>query len=75
MDQVSSSPGGARRNEDIALDLLKFVSMTAGISRTGAASTGFTGSPAPKQQEDLVTHLLELYSRCLGVVEGKRDAE
>ena len=74
MDQVSSSNGGARRDEDIALDLLKFVSMTAGIARTGAPSTGFVASAAVKQ-EDQVTQLLELYSRCLGVVKGEVKAE
>ncbi|HEY0758575.1 MAG TPA: hypothetical protein VGD59_04880 [Acidisarcina sp.] len=70
MDQGSASPNGARRNEDIALDLLKFVSMAAGISRTSGPSTGFVASTAPKP-EDHVVQLLELYSRCLGVVQGK----
>jgi hypothetical protein len=31
---------GARRNEDIALDLLKFVAGTAGVGKTAAPSTG-----------------------------------
>jgi hypothetical protein len=70
MDQPSDSPSGARRNEDIALDLLKFVSSTANLSRTTSPSTGFVASTAPKQ-EDHVTQLLELYTRCLGVVQGK----
>jgi hypothetical protein len=70
MDQVPASPSGSRRNEDIALDLLKFVAGAAGIGRTSAPSTGFVSATAPKP-EDQVTHLLELYTRCLRVVEGK----
>lgn len=72
MDQVSSPGNSARRNEDIALDLLKFVAATAGVGRASAPSTGFGPGAAPKP-EDHVNQLLELYSRCLGVVEGKPE--
>jgi len=70
MDPVPAQVNGARRNEDIALDLLKFVAATAGVGRGGASSTGFVAGGAPKP-EDQVTQLLELYARCLHVVEGK----
>ncbi|MGC9291809.1 MAG: hypothetical protein ACP5EP_03690 [Acidobacteriaceae bacterium] len=70
MDQTSSAANGARRNEDIALDLLKFVTVTTGVARPGAPSTGFVATPSPKP-EDQVTHLLDLYARCLRTVEGK----
>jgi hypothetical protein len=70
MDAQPSMSLGARRNEDIALDLLKFVSVTAGVGRSAAPSTGFSGSGAPKPEEH-VNQLLELYSRCLQAVEGK----
>jgi hypothetical protein len=70
MDQVPTPGTGARRNEDIALDLLKFVAGTAGVGRPGNASTGFVAASAPKP-EDQVTQLLELYARCLRAVEGK----
>jgi hypothetical protein len=69
MDALTSAGLGARRNEDIALDLLKFVAATAGVGRTVVPSTGFSGASAPKPEEQ-VTHLLELYSRCLKAVEG-----
>jgi hypothetical protein len=71
MDALSSAGLGARRNEDIALDLLKFVAATAGVGKPASPSTGFTGSAAPKPEEH-VTQLLELYSRCLKAVEGKK---
>ncbi|AXC13599.1 hypothetical protein ACPOL_4324 [Acidisarcina polymorpha] len=70
MEQAQNSPSGLRRSEDIALDLLKFVASVAGVGRTTTPSTGFTTPSAPKQ-EDQITHLLELYTRCLRVVEDK----
>ncbi len=70
MDALSSAGLGARRNEDIALDLMKFVAGTAGVGRPAAPSTGFTGAAAAKPEEH-VNQLLELYSRCLRAVEGK----
>jgi len=70
MDQVSSTGIGPRRNEDIALDLLKFIAVTTGVARPTTPSTGFVATPSSKP-EDQVAHLLDLYSRCLRTVEGK----
>lgn len=70
MDPINGAALGARRNEDIALDLLKFVAGSAGVGRPAAGSTGFSGSGATKPEEH-VTQLLELYGRCLKAVEGK----
>ncbi len=67
--ETASSNVGARRNEDIALDLLKFVAASTGFGRATAPSTGFSGTPAPKP-EDQVNQLLDLYTRCLTVVTG-----
>ncbi len=69
--EVVGSGNGARRNEDIALDLLKFVAASTGFGRAVAPSTGFNSTPAPKPEEQ-VNELLDLYSRCLHVVEGKK---
>jgi hypothetical protein len=69
MDALNNASLGARRNEDIALDLLKFVAATAGVGRPAAPSTGFSGAAGPKPEEQ-VNQLLELYSRCLRAVEG-----
>lgn len=72
MDQAPQiAPAGtARRNEDIALDLLRFVASSTNILRHTTPATGFTAAAAPKP-EDQVTQLLELYSRCLNTVQGK----
>ena len=73
MDALTSAGLGARRNEDIALDLLKFVASSAGVGRATVPSTGFSGSSAPKTEEH-VAELLALYTRCLKAVEGKEPA-
>jgi hypothetical protein len=70
MESLGNAGLGARRNEDIALDLLKFVAGVTNIGRPTAPSTGFTASAAPKPDEQ-VTELLALYGRCLKAVEGK----
>jgi hypothetical protein len=59
----------ARRTEDIALDLLKFVATTANVGAKGPGSTGF-GIPSSPKSEDQVNHLLELYARCREAVEA-----
>lgn len=71
MDALTTAGLGARRNEDIALDLMKFVAGTAGVGRPAAPATGFSGTNAQKPEEH-VSQLLDLYSRCLKAVEGKR---
>jgi len=70
MDALPTMNLGARRNEDIALDLLKFVAATAGVGRPAAPSTGFSGAAGAKPEEH-VNQLLELYSRCLKAVQGQ----
>ena len=58
----------ARRTEDIALDLLKFVAAQAHVGSKTAGSTGF-GVTANAKPEDQVADLLELYARCRQAVE------
>lgn len=60
----------ARRTEDIALDLLKFIATTANVTKPASGTTGFVSSTSAKP-EDHVTQLLELYTRCKQAVEGK----
>jgi hypothetical protein len=64
-------PLGSRRNEDIALDLMKFIAMTTGYGKTTGAGVGFQGTAATDKPEDYAAHLLELYGRCLQSVGRK----
>jgi len=69
VEQVAGITVGSRRNEDIALDLMKFVAMTTGYGKTESPGAGFQGSTVNKA-EDYAAHLMELYARCLTAVQG-----
>jgi hypothetical protein len=69
--ETAALPLGSRRNEDIALDLMKFIAMTTGYGKTIGTGVGFQGGGAAAKPEDYAAHLLELYGRCLQSVGGK----
>lgn len=71
MDEAHTN-SGARRNEDIALDLMKFVAMTTGYGRTSSGTVGFQGGGAASKPDEYANHLLELYSRCLQAVQSRK---
>ena len=60
----------ARRTEDIALDLLKFIATTANVGNKSSGSTTGFGIPSAAKADDQVTHLLELYAKCRAAVEA-----
>lgn len=72
MDEATPATAGARRNEDIALDLMKFVAMTTGYGRTTSSGVGFQGGGAAAKPEEYAERLLELYGRCLQAVQNKK---
>jgi hypothetical protein len=72
MDEaLHTGSGAARRNEDIALDLMKFVAMTTGYGRTTSTGVGFQGTGSAAKPEEYAERLLELYGKCLSAV-GKK---
>ena len=69
----SSNDHTARRSEDIALDLLKFVAGHANLGNKSTSSTGF-GLPSSAKPEDQITQVLQLYARCREAVEAPTSA-
>ncbi len=73
---MEETPGtgsaAGRRNEDIALDLMKFVAMTTGYGRTTSSGVGFQGTGSAAKPEEYAERLLELYGQCLNAVSGKK---
>ena len=63
---------GSRRNEDIALDLMKFIAATTGYGKAGVPGVGFQGAVSSSAAEEYAQHLLDLYGRCLEAVQGKK---
>ena len=53
----------ARRVEDIALDLMKFVAVTTGYGKPGTGGAGFQ-SKSEGSGEAYADSLLKLYERC-----------
>jgi hypothetical protein len=72
MEEGPGSHASARRDEDIALDLMKFIAMTTGYGRTTSSGVGFQGTGSASKPEEYATHLLELYGKCRAAVEGKK---
>lgn len=70
MEEVPAITVGSRRNEDIALDLMKFIAVTTGYGRT-TSGVGFQGGGAASKPEDYAVHLLELYAKCLQALSRK----
>jgi hypothetical protein len=67
---ISLSGGGARRTEDIALDLMKFIALTTGYGKMQGGA-GFSGKPAARSNEEYAESLLQLYGRCREIVEKR----
>jgi hypothetical protein len=72
MEEAAPLAAGSRRNEDIALDLMKFIAMTTGYGRTTSSGVGFQGTGSAAKPEEYAGHLLELYGRCLQAVQNKK---
>jgi len=72
MEEGPALHAGARRNEDIALDLMKFVAMTTGYGRTTSSGVGFQGTGSASKPEEYATHLLELYGKRLHAVGAEK---
>lgn len=70
MEEGPTGRGSARRDEDIALDLMKFVAMTTGYGRTTSSGVGFQGTGSASKPDEYATQLLELYSKCRAAVGG-----
>ena len=71
MDEPVTPGAGSRRNEDIALDMMKFIAVTTGYGRTSSPAAGFQSGNDSKA-EDYAHHLLDLYGQCLTAVQGKK---
>lgn len=70
MDQLPTPVVGSRRNEDIALDMMKFIAVTTGYGKTGSPSAGFQGGN-PSRPDEYAKHLIDLYKQCLAAIPSK----
>jgi hypothetical protein len=66
-----ATPPPLRSDEEIALEMMKFVATTTGYGRTGAPGAGFQGGNASRPEE-YAKHLIDLYGQCLDAIRAKR---
>lgn len=71
-DSTPVVPLPSRRDEEIALDMMKFIATTTGYGRGANTATGFQGASAARV-EDSVEQLIELYRKCLGAVRSSAN--
>jgi hypothetical protein len=72
MNEIPGVALGSRRDEDVALDLMKFIAMTTNYGKTAGSAPGFQGGAAKSATDDQAGQLLVLYTRCLDTVKGKK---
>jgi hypothetical protein len=60
--------GGPRTQDEVALELMKFIAVTTGYGKASQSSAGFSGKPVAVSAEEHAETLLELFERCRRVV-------
>jgi len=66
--EAGATPSPTRTTNEVALELMKFITVTTGYGRTSQSGTGFSGKPQGKSAEEHAEALLELFERCRQVV-------
>jgi hypothetical protein len=65
-EETPGPTGPARTNNEVALELMKFIAVTTGYGR-GSSSAGY-GAKTSRTSEEQADSLLELFERCRTVV-------
>lgn len=70
MAETTNNPqDSAIKQDEIALEMMKFIAVQTGYGKSGGSPTGFIASTA-KTPEAHAEALLELYTRCRKVVKA-----
>ena len=57
--------------DEVALELMKFIAVTTGYGKGTTPSAGFAGK-SPRSSEEYADSLLELFQRCRTVVKNSK---
>ena len=66
MAEETSSAAPGRNQDEVALEMMKFIAVTTGYGKGGGAA-GFTGKTT-KTPEEYAESLLQLFEKCRAVV-------
>ena len=64
---VNGSKEAAKNQDEIALELMKFIAVTTGFGKGSSAAAGFSGKPS-KSAEEYAEALIQLFEKCRAVV-------
>ena len=63
-----TAPGGVRSQDEVAVELMKFIAVTTGYGKASQSAAGFSGKPVAHSAEEHAEALLALFERCRRVV-------
>ena len=63
-----TTPDRVPSQDQVALELMKFVALTTGYGKAAQTSAGFSGKPVARSAEEHAEALLDLFERCRRVV-------
>ena len=66
--EAGAAPSPARTTNEVALELMKFITVTTGYGKTSGSGTGFSAKPQSRSAEEHAEALIELFERCRKVV-------
>ncbi len=66
MPEETPSAGPSRSQDEVALEMMKFIAVTTGYGKGGGAA-GFTGKTT-KTPEEYAESLLQLFEKCRAVI-------
>jgi len=67
-DGAPAAPAGGRTKDEVALELMRFITLQTGYGKSPQSSAGFSGKPSLRSAEEHAEALLELFLRCRQVV-------
>ena len=62
--ETAAASGPARSQDEVALELMKFIAVNTGYGRASQPAAGFSGKPGTRSAEEHAEALLELFDRC-----------
>ena len=71
-DAPEPSERSKATKDEVALELMKFITLQTGYGKTPQASAGFSGKPGARSPEEHAESLLDLFRRCRRVVTEER---
>lgn len=64
----SKAPAPARSDNEVALELMRFIATVTGYGKSPQARAGFSSEPQTRSVEEQADALLDLFERCRNIV-------